>query len=100
MDTYQDEMAMVIHQGAEALHKIGAISNERMKEYDADCLAAAKSRKPFLPANYSSLCKRQILSGAEAPVTVQAKVAAIFSRTRVPITSAGVWLVASVRERI
>jgi DNA-binding transcriptional regulator YiaG len=36
--TYQNEILMVCHQDAEALHRIGAITDEEMAEYDRDCL--------------------------------------------------------------
>jgi DNA-binding transcriptional regulator YiaG len=35
---YQSEILMVCHQDAEALHRIGAITDEEMAEYDRDCL--------------------------------------------------------------
>jgi DNA-binding transcriptional regulator YiaG len=41
---YQSEILMVCHQDAEALHRIGAITDEEMAEYDRDCLV--NSLKP------------------------------------------------------
>jgi DNA-binding transcriptional regulator YiaG len=41
---YQSEILMVCHQDAEALHRIGAITDEEMAEYDRNCLA--NSPKP------------------------------------------------------
>ena len=35
---YQSEILGVIHQDAEAMYAVGAISAERMQEYDEDCL--------------------------------------------------------------
>jgi DNA-binding transcriptional regulator YiaG len=35
---YQSEILMVCHQDAEALRRIGAITDEEMAEYDRDCL--------------------------------------------------------------
>jgi DNA-binding transcriptional regulator YiaG len=35
---YQSEILMVCHQDAEALHRIGAITDEEMAEYNRDCL--------------------------------------------------------------
>jgi DNA-binding transcriptional regulator YiaG len=35
---YQSEILGVIHQDAEAMYAVGAISAERMREYDEDCL--------------------------------------------------------------
>ena len=76
MNKYQDEMAMVIHQGAEALHKIGAISDERMREYDSDCLAAVKfakkqkqsSRAPSCPSPTAIMLWCRKNCAARAPI--------------------------------
>jgi DNA-binding transcriptional regulator YiaG len=38
--TCQSEMLGVIHEMAEDLHEIGAISDSRMQEYDKNCLVA------------------------------------------------------------
>jgi DNA-binding transcriptional regulator YiaG len=35
---YQSEILGVLHEMAEDLHEIGAISDERMKEHDRNCL--------------------------------------------------------------
>jgi DNA-binding transcriptional regulator YiaG len=35
---YHSEQLMVIHDTARALHRIGAISDAEMKEYDEECL--------------------------------------------------------------
>jgi DNA-binding transcriptional regulator YiaG len=35
---YQSEILGVIHQDAEAMYAVGAISEARMNEYDKDCL--------------------------------------------------------------
>jgi DNA-binding transcriptional regulator YiaG len=35
---YQSEILKVCHQDAEALHRIGAITDDEMAEYDRDCL--------------------------------------------------------------
>jgi len=39
---YQSEILMVLHQDAEALHRIGVISDAEMREWDEDCLVAKK----------------------------------------------------------
>ena len=51
---YKGEVYEVVHQDAVSMYKVGAISEERMKEYDEMCLAqesepvykAEKSLKP------------------------------------------------------
>jgi DNA-binding transcriptional regulator YiaG len=45
---YQSEQLMVIHDMAKSLYKIGAIDNEKMREFDADCLVSTPemARKP------------------------------------------------------
>ena len=35
---YKSELLMVLHTDAQALHKIGVISDKEMREYDKDCL--------------------------------------------------------------
>ena len=35
---YKSEILMVCHMDAQAMHKIGAISDKEMREYDRDCL--------------------------------------------------------------
>jgi DNA-binding transcriptional regulator YiaG len=35
---YKSEILMVCHMDAQAMHKIGAISDKEMREYDKDCL--------------------------------------------------------------
>jgi hypothetical protein len=53
---YQSEQLMVCHQDAEALYKIGAITEAQMREFDKDCLvhepapeAAADTEKSPVP---------------------------------------------------
>jgi DNA-binding transcriptional regulator YiaG len=48
---YKSEIMMVLHQDAEGLFQVGAISEERMRRYDHACLvqdepAMPKARKP------------------------------------------------------
>jgi putative transcriptional regulator len=38
MKKYKSELLMVNHQTAEALYKIGAIDDAKMREFDEDCL--------------------------------------------------------------
>ncbi|MDR3301524.1 MAG: XRE family transcriptional regulator [Spirochaetaceae bacterium] len=40
---YQSEILGVIHQDAQAMFKVGAISEARMREYDRDCLVPETS---------------------------------------------------------
>jgi DNA-binding transcriptional regulator YiaG len=35
---YQSEQLMICHQDAEALYRIGAISEDEMREFDKECL--------------------------------------------------------------
>jgi DNA-binding transcriptional regulator YiaG len=44
---YKSELFMVIHQGAQGLYEVGAISDKEMKEYDRGCLVSPprKARK-------------------------------------------------------
>ena len=39
---YKSEALMAIHQDAKALYRIGAISPERLREFDELCLASGK----------------------------------------------------------
>jgi hypothetical protein len=38
---YRSEIAGVLYEDAQAMHKIGAITDAQMREYDADCLLPA-----------------------------------------------------------
>jgi DNA-binding transcriptional regulator YiaG len=42
---YQSEILGVIHQDAVAMYAVGAISEAKMKAYDADCLAPVPASK-------------------------------------------------------
>jgi len=42
---YKSELLMVCHMDAKAMHKVGAISDKEMKEYDRDCLINLKAEK-------------------------------------------------------
>ena len=37
-DKYESEMLQVIHEDMKGLHRLGIISDERMREFDKDCL--------------------------------------------------------------
>ena len=52
---YQSELLMVLHQDAESLHRIGALTDTEMREFDEDCLReeqvpAASRSQPISPA--------------------------------------------------
>jgi DNA-binding transcriptional regulator YiaG len=54
---YKSEALMVIHQDATALHRIGAISAERLREFDGMCLTGTQEtipettqKQPVVPA--------------------------------------------------
>jgi DNA-binding transcriptional regulator YiaG len=53
---YQSEILGVVHQDAEAMYAVGAISEAKMKEYDEDCLVlepaikAPSARQAPVPA--------------------------------------------------
>ncbi|MDR1839901.1 MAG: hypothetical protein LBQ93_10015 [Treponema sp.] len=38
---YKSELLMVCHMDAQAMHKVGAISDKEMLEYDRDCLVSS-----------------------------------------------------------
>jgi len=42
---YKSELLMVCHMDAKAMHKVGAISDKEMREYDRDCLVNPKKEK-------------------------------------------------------
>jgi DNA-binding transcriptional regulator YiaG len=42
---YQSEILGVVHQDAEAMYAVGAISEVEMKEYDEDCLVSESVSK-------------------------------------------------------
>jgi DNA-binding transcriptional regulator YiaG len=46
---YQSELLKVIHQDAAEWHKIGAIDDARMREYDEDCLVPEPTPKTSSP---------------------------------------------------
>jgi DNA-binding transcriptional regulator YiaG len=43
---YQSEILMVLHQDAQARHRIGAMSDEEMLQWDKDCLIHAPASWP------------------------------------------------------
>jgi len=38
---YKSELLMVCHMDAQAMYKVGAISDKEMREYDRDCLVSS-----------------------------------------------------------
>jgi hypothetical protein len=56
---YQSEILMVCHQDAEALHRIGAITDDEMAEYNRDCLVnppnPAKAPETVQPHSVTAL---------------------------------------------
>jgi len=51
---YQSEILEVLHEMAEDLHKIEAISDEKMAEYDRDCLAQRPKQAPNVHSSQSA----------------------------------------------
>ncbi|MDR2471391.1 MAG: hypothetical protein LBD09_04710 [Treponema sp.] len=53
---YQSELLMILHQDAESLYRIGALTGTEMREFDEDCLvrrdntSAAPRSRPVSPA--------------------------------------------------
>jgi DNA-binding transcriptional regulator YiaG len=41
---YKSELLMVCHMDAQAMHKIGVISDKKMREYDRDCLVSSPEK--------------------------------------------------------
>ena len=52
---YKSELAMVNHMDAKALHKVGAITDKQMREYDRGCLVSP----PKSSSQGSSIPKHQ-----------------------------------------
>ena len=57
---------MVLHQGAVDMHKLGIISDERMREYDEMCL-----EKPAVPVQHVSTRKPPSRTRSGAPAYAQ-----------------------------
>jgi DNA-binding transcriptional regulator YiaG len=43
---YKSEIMLVLHQDAEGLFQVGAISEKEMRRYDRDCLVQERQPKP------------------------------------------------------
>jgi DNA-binding transcriptional regulator YiaG len=57
MKKYKSEISEVVYRDAEAMHRVGIISDERMREYAAMCLenpVKQKSNRTLPPAEYTS----------------------------------------------
>ena len=65
MKKYQSEISKVIYQDAEAMHRVGIISNERMREYDEMCLV-----KPAVTISHISTQKPPSGTRSGAPIYV------------------------------
>jgi len=52
---YKSELLMVCHIDAKAMHKVGAISDKEMREYDKECLVNSKAEKPIYADNSSNI---------------------------------------------
>jgi len=52
---YKSELLMVCHMDAKAMHKVGAISDKEMREYDLDCLVNPKVEKASSYADNNSV---------------------------------------------
>lgn len=46
MDKYQSEALAAIHEMMEALHEIGAVDKQTMREFDEACLTPVKTLAP------------------------------------------------------
>jgi DNA-binding transcriptional regulator YiaG len=55
MKKYQSEVLMVIHQDAEGMHRLGIISDEKMKEFDRGCLVQEKERSNKSKPSFSEV---------------------------------------------
>jgi len=64
---YQSEILQVIHEDAEGMHRLGIISDERMRHYDEGCLV----REP--KTTRKSARSQSSLSGAKPSVRISAK---------------------------
>ena len=57
---YKSELLMVCHMDAKAMHKVGAISDKEMKEYDRDCLVNPKAKSSTVYADNSTMNIKQV----------------------------------------
>jgi hypothetical protein len=54
MKKYKSEIKKAIHQDAVALHRVGAINDDEMREFDEACLAKFVAPVPRVPAQEPS----------------------------------------------
>ena len=59
---YKSELLMVIHQGAQGMYEVGAISDKEMREFDRDCLVSPSQKA----------CGSKSVATAQKPVPVYA----------------------------
>jgi len=63
---YKSELLMVCHMDAKAMHKVGAISDKEMREYDRDCLVNPQKEKSSPTYSDSSSVNIKHISPATA----------------------------------
>jgi len=71
---YQSKILQVIHEDMKGLHELGFISDERMREYDKDCLVQepVKPRKAAVPAG-KERTRKGTAGKAAGTVSISAK---------------------------
>jgi DNA-binding transcriptional regulator YiaG len=62
---YQSELLGAIHETAVGLHKIGAITDAELREYDTDCLLPASRRGQNTETDMTALRVRYATAPAE-----------------------------------
>ena len=68
MKKYQSEISKVVYQDAKAMHRVGIISDERMREYDEMCLV-----KPAASVTRNSTQKPTAAARSGTPVYARGK---------------------------
>ena len=66
---YKSDILEIIHENATANFEIGAISKERMCEYDEMCLVKEKEKAPQHEASEEENLPDTVLSGGISPQT-------------------------------
>jgi DNA-binding transcriptional regulator YiaG len=69
MKKYKSEISMVLHQEAVAMHRVGGISDERMREYDELCLV----KPPAIPVPHVPAQRPSGAARSGAPVFAGSK---------------------------
>ena len=64
---YQSKILRAIHEDAAGMHKLGIISDERMREYDMDCLVQEPT------PTYTPVNSRSSSGGTKPSVRISAK---------------------------